>query len=53
MVTWPLWSAALGAATLAYYLRRRGVCPDCRRGAETTGPDADQGLVQRETADAY
>jgi hypothetical protein len=24
MLLWPLWSVALGAATLAYYLRRRG-----------------------------
>jgi hypothetical protein len=24
MLLWPLWSGALGAATLAYYLRRRG-----------------------------
>lgn len=29
---WPLWGAALGAATFAYYLRRRGPCPDCTRG---------------------
>ncbi len=26
---WPLWGVALGAATLAYYLRRRGGCADC------------------------
>lgn len=30
---WPLWGAALGAATLAYYYRRRGRCPYCRRGS--------------------
>lgn len=28
---WPLWGIALGAATLAYHLRRRGACPDCHR----------------------
>lgn len=28
---WPLWGIALGAATLAYHLRRRGGCPDCHR----------------------
>ena len=29
---WPLWGAALGAATYAYYLRRRGRCNRCGRG---------------------
>ncbi len=29
---WPLWGAALGAATLAYYYRRRGACEHCGRG---------------------
>ncbi|MFU8870473.1 hypothetical protein [Micromonospora sp. SL4-19] len=28
---WPLWGPALGAATLAYNLRRRGACARCRR----------------------
>lgn len=28
---WPLWGVALGAATYAYYLRRRGQCPYCGR----------------------
>ena len=28
---WPLWGAALGAATLAYYYRRRGRCNHCGR----------------------
>ena len=28
---WPLWGVALGAATLAYYYRRRGLCPRCGR----------------------
>jgi hypothetical protein len=28
---WPLWGIALGAATYAYYLRRRGRCPYCGR----------------------
>lgn len=26
---WPLWGVALGWATLAYWLRRRGECADC------------------------
>lgn len=28
---WPVWGAALAAATLAYYLRRRGPCDYCGR----------------------
>ena len=28
---WPIWGAALGAATLAYYYRRRGRCGRCGR----------------------
>jgi hypothetical protein len=28
---WPLWGGALGAATLAYHLRRRGLCRRCGR----------------------
>jgi hypothetical protein len=28
---WPLWGAALGAAALAYYFRRRGKCEHCGR----------------------
>jgi hypothetical protein len=28
---WPLWGAALAAATLAYYYRRRGRCEVCGR----------------------
>lgn len=28
---WPLWGVALGAATLAYYYRRRGRCSYCGR----------------------
>lgn len=28
----PIWSLALGAATLGYHLRRRGPCPSCHRG---------------------
>jgi hypothetical protein len=31
---WPLWGAALGAATLAYYYRRRGRCARCGRGED-------------------
>lgn len=29
MLLWPVWGVALGAATLAYYLRRRGACAQC------------------------
>jgi hypothetical protein len=32
MVLWPLWSAALGVATWAYHLRRRGTCATCAAG---------------------
>lgn len=31
---WPLWGAALGGATLAYYFRRRGRCPGCGRSTQ-------------------
>lgn len=31
---WVLWGAALGAATYAYYLRRRTTCRRCGRGSE-------------------
>ncbi|MEV6634550.1 hypothetical protein AB0M54_27765 [Actinoplanes sp. NPDC051470] len=31
-LAWPLWGAALGAATYAYHLRRRPACRDCGRG---------------------
>jgi hypothetical protein len=48
MVLWPLWGVALGAATLAYHLRRRGACADCGRGG-TPG----RGLVEVERAGAY
>jgi len=29
MALWPLWGFALGAATLAYHLRRRAACARC------------------------
>ncbi|MER6256054.1 NYN domain-containing protein [Streptomyces sp. NPDC001584] len=29
---WVVWGAALGAATLGYYFRRRGTCGHCARG---------------------
>jgi hypothetical protein len=29
---WPVWGVALGAATLAYYFRRRDKCKHCGRG---------------------
>jgi hypothetical protein len=34
VLLWPLWGLALAAATLAYYLRRRGRCRSCGRGIE-------------------
>jgi hypothetical protein len=48
MVLWPLWGVALGAAALAYHLRRRPVCAECGRGG-----DPVEGLVRPRTADAY
>ncbi|SCL53849.1 hypothetical protein GA0070606_2186 [Micromonospora citrea] len=32
MLLWPFWGVALGAATYAYHLRRRGTCRRCGRG---------------------
>ncbi|MCX5069417.1 hypothetical protein OOJ91_26580 [Micromonospora lupini] len=32
MLLWPVWGAALGAASYAYHLRRRGACRRCGRG---------------------
>jgi hypothetical protein len=32
VLLWPLWGVALGAATLAYHLRRRGTCDLCHAG---------------------
>ncbi|MEU8407258.1 hypothetical protein AB0C19_13750 [Micromonospora sp. NPDC048842] len=32
MLLWPVWGVALGAATYAYHLRRRGTCRRCDRG---------------------
>ncbi|GIG86130.1 hypothetical protein [Plantactinospora endophytica] len=40
MALWPLWGAALGAATLAYHLRRRGGCAHCG-GAHSGRADCD------------
>jgi hypothetical protein len=31
MTLWPIWGAALGLATYAYAVRRRGTCPACAR----------------------
>jgi hypothetical protein len=43
---WPVWGAALAAATLAYYLRRRGRCAACGlptdRGAGPAAPSLDR-----------
>jgi hypothetical protein len=35
--TWPLWSVALAAATVAYHLRRRPACENCGRSDEPVG----------------
>jgi hypothetical protein len=35
MLLWPLWGVALGAAALAYHLRRRGACRHCGAGTPT------------------
>jgi hypothetical protein len=35
MFLWPIWAVALAAATLAYYLRRRGHCSACGRDGLT------------------
>ena len=47
MALWPLWGPALGAATLAYYLRRRSACGDCGRGR------AAKVLVSAGSTEAY
>ncbi|MCO8270054.1 hypothetical protein M1L60_05540 [Actinoplanes sp. TRM 88003] len=47
ILTWPFWSLSLGAATLAYYLRRRPACTNCGRGHRPAG------LVSRAEAGAY
>lgn len=36
MLLWPLWGVTLGAAALAYHLRRRGACATCGADAPTT-----------------
>ncbi|MCA2219358.1 hypothetical protein [Jidongwangia harbinensis] len=43
MLLWPFWGVALGAAALAYHLRRRGACRDCGRGAPGLVPAARTG----------
>lgn len=35
---WLAWGAGLGGATIAYYLRRRGVCRHCGRGSVSPLP---------------
>ncbi|MGA8117386.1 MAG: hypothetical protein WCA46_27435 [Actinocatenispora sp.] len=34
---WTVWGVALGAATFAYHLRRRGECRWCGRGGVARG----------------
>jgi hypothetical protein len=38
MTLWPLWAAALGAATLGYYYRTRGACQACTSAAGWPSP---------------
>ncbi|MER5642505.1 NYN domain-containing protein [Kitasatospora sp. NPDC002227] len=38
-ILWIVWGAALGAATLAYHLRRRGSCRHCGLGAPAVEPE--------------
>lgn len=38
VVLWPMWGLALGAAAVAYRLRRRGPCGDCGAGAGVSWP---------------
>ncbi|MFG1925322.1 NYN domain-containing protein [Cryptosporangium sp. NPDC048952] len=38
---WVVWGAALGAATVTYYLRRRGACRHCGQGDDTARTSAD------------
>ncbi|MBM2619942.1 hypothetical protein JIG36_30960 [Actinoplanes sp. LDG1-06] len=47
MLAWPVWSVALGAATLAYHLRRRPACAKCGRS------DSPAGVVSQQQAGAY
>jgi hypothetical protein len=52
---WPLWGAALGAATLAYHLRRRGACGYCRNSGSGAEPDvrgADDHAAEHAERDA-
>lgn len=54
---WPLWGLALGAAAIAYWLRRRGVCPRCGREDEresdtSTGPATEPRLAATEAVAA-
>jgi hypothetical protein len=44
-VFWIVWGAALGAAALAYHLRRRGTCRRCGRGAEPAADPRGPGAV--------
>ena len=39
MFLWPIWGVGLGAATLAYYYRRRGRCQHCGRGMDDIGTE--------------
>ena len=46
---WPLWGAALAAGAIAYWLRRRSVCPHCGRGENA---DSNVPSSARDTAAA-
>ncbi|MET8359125.1 NYN domain-containing protein [Micromonospora sp. NPDC005171] len=52
---WPVWGVALGAATIAYHLRRRGACRHCARGhqpAPEAQPSVDERPVRHEPSGA-
>jgi hypothetical protein len=42
MLIWPVWGVALGVATLAHHLRRRGACRRCGLDDDVTGANAPQ-----------
>ncbi|MCX5065007.1 NYN domain-containing protein [Micromonospora lupini] len=52
---WPVWGVALGAATIAYHLRRRGACRHCglgHRPGPEPHPPVDEQRVRDELGSA-
>ncbi|MFD6683519.1 NYN domain-containing protein [Micromonospora parva] len=47
---WTVWGVALGVATIAYHLRRRGACRHCGQGPQP-GPEPRTSLDQRQVRD--